>query len=149
MTPDYIDSLLYVIYIAPAAIIFIIGMLLGPTALPLCLVAVEFAQWGLNRWRRLKRLGSDLTDEPSIPQPRRFALADLRSGIALACLAVPFAMALAYSTLAWYWVWVLPGVSTVLCAHWWLRLRRRRRNSIPHPRHADTPPHTGSTSLTS
>ena len=126
MTPDYVESLPYVISVVPAAIIFIVGMLLGTTALPLCLVAIESAQWGLNQWRRGKRRASNVTEEPTAPRPRRFALADLRSGIALACLAVPIAIALAYATFAWYWVWVLLGLATVLCAHWWLRLRRER-----------------------
>ena len=126
MTPDYVDSLAYVIYVAPAAVIFLVAMLLGPTVLPLCLVAIEFARWSFNRWKKGRSHYPDPIDELSAAPSRRFALADLRSGIALASVAVPFAMALAYSTIAWYWVWVLPGVSTVLCAHWWLRLRRER-----------------------
>ena len=126
MTPDYVESLPYIIYTVPAAIIFFIGMLLGPTVLPLCLVAIESAQWGLNQWRNIKRRASNLTEEPAAHLPRRFAASDLRSGIALVSLAMPISMALAYATFAWYWVWVLPGLATVLCAHWWLKLRRDR-----------------------
>lgn len=126
MTPDYVETLPYIIYTVPAAIIFIIGMLLGPTVLPLCLVAIEVARWSLNRWKNSRSHYSDPPDEPIASPSRRFTLTDLRTGIALACLAMPFAMAIAYATFAWYWVWVLPGLATVLCAHWWQRLRRER-----------------------
>lgn len=126
MTPDYVESLPYVIYVTPAVVIFFVAMLLGPTALPLCLMAIESAQWGWNRWKKGRNRYPNPTDDRGASQPRRLTLTDLRSGTALACLAVPIAMASAYATFAWYWVWVLPGVSTVLCAHWWLRLRRGR-----------------------
>ena len=124
MTPDFIDSWPYIIYATPSFLIFAVVMLVGASVLPLCLALVSTVEWGLERRKVNRARGQDESDARFSYGFRRFSTTDLGSGIAIACLAVPVAMAVAYATFAWYWAWTLPGLATVLCAHWWLRLRK-------------------------
>lgn len=146
---DFTESAFYIAIAGPSFILWAVGMVLGASVVPVAFCVALLIESRRSRRRRAalmegSELDEDVNAEPagvagdadpitgrvpkpvaqSVPIPRAIRRADLRSKVAIVALAMPVAVLLAMSIFAYYWVWVLFGVSSVVCAMLWLQLRR-------------------------
>ena len=121
---EFTDSGFYIAIAGPSFIPWALGMVFGASIVPVSLgIAL------LIESVRGRNLRASQEDEPehvqgSVTEPRAIQRVDLRNKVAIVALIIPAAVLFAMSIFAYYWVWTLFGVSTVVCAMLWLRLRR-------------------------
>ncbi len=121
---EFTNSAVYIAIAGPSFILWAVGMVFGAGVVPLSLgVAL------LIESLRGRKLRATLEDGPergpgTASEPRAVQRTDLRNKTAVIALIIPVAVLVAMSIFAYYWVWTLFGVSTVVCAMLWLRLRR-------------------------
>lgn len=121
---EFTNSAVYIAIAGPSFILWAVGMVFGAGVVPLSLgVAL------LIESLRGRKLRATLEDGPErgpgkASEPRAVQRADLRNKTAVIALIIPVAVLVAMSIFVYYWVWTLFGVSTVVCAMLWLRLRR-------------------------
>ena len=143
---DFTESAFYIAIGAPSFILWAVGMVLGASVVPVAFGVALLIESTRSRRRRAAlmegaQVAEDVNAEPVgdvdpiagrafkpvaqvAPEPRALQRADLRSKVAIVALAMPVAVLLAMSIFAYYWVWVLFGASSVVCAMLWLHLRR-------------------------
>ena len=143
---DFTDSGFYIAIAGLSFILWAVGMVLGASVVPVAFGVALIIESRRSRRRRaammevLEPAEDSVTGTPEAAEttppgepepvarvplvPRALQRADLRSKVAIVALAMPVAVLLAMSVFAYYWVWVLFGVSSVVCAMLWLQLRR-------------------------
>ena len=120
---EFTDSAIYIAIAGPSFIPWALGMVFGASIVPVSLgvsLLIESV--------RGRKLRASQEDEPehglgAVTGPRTIQRADLRNKVAVVAFIIPIAVLVAMSIFAYYWVWTLFGVSTVVCAMLWLRLR--------------------------
>ena len=138
---DFTDSGFYIAIAGLSFILWAVGMVLGASVVPVAFGVALIIESRRSR-RRLEPAEDTVTGTPEAaettppgepesvaqvaPEPRALQRADFRSRVAIVALAMPAVVLLAMSLFAYYWVWVLLGVSSVVCAMLWLQLRRER-----------------------
>lgn len=138
---DFTDSGFYIAIAGLSFILWAVGMVLGASVVPVAFGVALIIESRRSRRERESAEGAvteatgdadritAIEPEPVARVslvPRALQRADLRSKIAIAALAMPAVVLLSMSIFAYYWVWVLFGVSSVVCAMLWLQLRRER-----------------------
>ena len=121
---EFTDSGFYIAIAGPSFIPWALGMVFGASVVPVSLgvsLLIESV--------RGRKLRASQEEEPehglgAVTGLRAIQRVDLRNKIAVVALGIPIAVLVAMSIFAYYWVWTLFGVSTVMCAMLWLRLRR-------------------------
>ena len=120
---DFTDSGFYIAIAGPSFISRALGMVFGASIVPVSLGIALLIESVRGRKLRASSDGAERVQSVAT-ELRALQRADLRNKVAVVALIIPAAMLFAMSIFAYYWVWTLFGVSTVVCAMLWLRLRR-------------------------
>ena len=121
---EFTDSGFYIAIAGPSFIPWALGMVFVASIVPVSL-GVALMIESLSR-RKLQASREPATERGRVTAngPRAIQRTDLRNKTAVVAFIIPVAVLFAMSIFAYYWVWTLFGVSTVVCAMLWLRLRR-------------------------
>lgn len=121
---EFTDSAVYIAIAGPSFILWAVGMAFGASIVPASLCIALMIESARGRKHRASQEDSPERVQGRVTEPRAIQRADLRNKTAVIALIIPVAVLVAMSIFAYYWVWTLFGVSTVVCAMLWLRLRR-------------------------
>ena len=120
---EFTDSAIYIAIAGPSFILWAVGMVFGAGVVPLSLGVALLIESLRGRKLRASQEDSPERGRVTANGPRAIQRTDLRNKTAVVALVIPVAVLVAMSIFAYYWVWTLFGVSTVVCAMLWLRLR--------------------------
>ena len=120
---EFTDSGIYIAIAGPSFIPWALGMVFGASIVPLSLGVALLIESARGRKLRASSDGGERV-QGRVTGPRAIRRADLRNKVAVVAFIIPVAVLFAMSIFAYYWVWTLFGVSSVVCAMLWLRLRR-------------------------
>ena len=121
---EFTDSAIYIAIAGPSFILWAVGMVFGAGVVPLSLGVALLIESLRGRKLRASQEDSPGRVQAGATELRAIQRTDLRNKTAVIALIIPVAVLVAMSIFAYYWVWTLFGVSTVVCAMLWLRLRR-------------------------
>ena len=121
---EFTDSTIYIAIAGPSFILWAVGMVFGVSIVPLSLGVALVIESLRGRKLRASQEDSPGRVQAGATELRAIQRTDLRNKTAVIALIIPVAVLVAMSIFAYYWVWTLFGVSTVVCSMLWLRLRR-------------------------
>ena len=120
---EFTDSPFYIAIAGPSFILWAVGMVFGVSIVPVSLGAALVIESLRGMKLRASHEDSPERVQAGATELRAIQRADLRNKVAVVALIMPVAVLVAMSIFAYSWVWTLFGVSTVVCAMLWLRLR--------------------------
>ena len=120
---EFTDSGFYIAIAGPSFIPWALGMVFGASIVPLSLGIALLIESARGRKLRASSDGAERVQSVAT-KLRTIQRADFRNKVAVVAFIIPVAALFAMSIFAYYWVWTLFGVSSVVCAMLWLRLRR-------------------------
>ena len=121
---EFTDSGFYIAIAGPSFIPWALGMVFGASIVPVSLGVALMIESLSRRKLQASREPAPERGRVTANGPRAIQRTDLRNKTAVVALVIPVAVLVAMSIFVYYWVWTLFGVSTVVCAMLWMRLRR-------------------------